>query len=250
MTKITKLLVLLAFAPTSLVFAKDSLLLPVPDSVSHLVEKTSTALLLKDPFGGHYEYITENFLPQPDQGDSVTIPNFKKANQGTAPWCWAACASMLLYNKGIKQSPCEIVSLSLGRTCCSLKSKILGDWECWEGGSVASALSSYGIKSTSKTGSIPEMAREVLKQLHAGKPAALVVTNKNFYNRPGTYKNHTVIAYGANNLNNSPSEPLELVLYDPVCGVVTASLSQLENYKNDWEKGAPSYRWSNLIHMN
>lgn len=215
-----------------------------------LVLRSQTDLLLIDPFGGHYEKVTKAGPQQPMVGDNVQVESFRGEKQGTAPWCWAAAASMMLYHKGIDQNSCQIVSRSLKRNCCSWQSKFLGDWACWKGGSVQTALSSYGVDTQTLSNlSKNEKIASVLDELLNGRPTTLLMENTKFVNRPGQHAFHAIVAYGAKNLPGTSTKPLELVLYDPLTGVTSLPTEQLFKYRNNWEKGANSYRWHSLIRL-
>jgi hypothetical protein len=241
---LTAVLITLLCSPPSLLAQESSSEKPP------LVLRSQTALLLIDPFGGHYEKVTRIGPQQVMVGDSMQIKNFRGEKQGTAPWCWAAAASMMLYHKGIDQNACQIVSRALKRNCCSWQSKFLGDWACWKGGSVQSALSSYGIPSQTLSNlSKNEKIARVLDELVQGRPTTLLMENTRFVNRPNQHPYHVIVAYGAKNLPGTSNKPLEIILYDPLTGVASLPIEQITNYRNDWEKDADTYRWHSLIQL-
>jgi len=217
-----------------------------PNPTSPLYSQSGTAILLKDPFGGHYEKVIKTACSSPHLGDTLQIPNFRGKKQGTAPWCWAAAASMMIYHKGIDQNPCQVVSRTLQKDCCSWRSKLLGDWKCWKGGSVQKALAAYGIPNSSAQGSLPALFQKILQELQLGRPVTLILQNLQFRGRPGEHPLHAVVAYGAKNLPPS-AKPTELILFDPINGVHSVSEAGLSEYKNDWEKDSPLFELSSII---
>jgi len=222
-----------------------------PLETNHLVVETPHSILLKDPFGGHYEEII-NIGARILQGDNLKIPAFQGKKQGTAPWCWAASAAMMLYHTGLKKDPCTIASEYLRQDCCSWTSKLLGKWDCWKGGDVAGALRHYGMPTQTfrKSHHNAKQKEElVINELKKGKPSTLLLECTNFKDGPGRYKYHAVVVYGASNLNSHPNS-LKFLIYDPLTGPTATPVATLDSYKNDHNRGACSYRWHSTLILN
>jgi len=224
-------------------------------NTTQFVDKTKNSILLKDPFGNHYESVTQpgpyTGLYSTTQGDINKLPQFKGQKQGTAPWCWAAAASMMLYSHAIKKTPCQIVSESLKRDCCSWKTKILGDWKCWVGGDVSRTLTHYGIPSYTipvLSQSPTQKAELVLNELQKGKPTTLILRRTTIPNSKGFWF-HAVVAYGASHFEPNSKAPLELIVYDPLVGAVTVTPQELQAYRNNFDKNGAIYTWYSTIHL-
>lgn len=199
-------------------------------------------LILKDPFGGHFENFTD--LPSFSKGDQpsskLQLPRFRGQDQGSAPWCWAACASMVLYHAGLKLKPCEIVSQTLNKNCCDF----FMSPSCYTPGNVQNALRMFQVYTATipMQPSLTEATRQVKKELQNGKPVIIVL-------RPQTPSkgrtSHVIVIYGIEGLHQQVAENVKFVAYDPLTGGTKLRPRELLNYSN--MPNGYVYTWSSTV---
>ena len=208
-------------------------------------------LVLKDPFGGHFEAVTypgpnANYQKENQKGDtnnSIKLEKFQGSTQGNAPWCWACCASMVLYHQGLKKTPCQIVTDTLNKNCCSL----FASPKCWTPGNVQYAINHYGIPTqTLHESSTPLKTKllEVLHQLKKGQPTVLILLQLG-KPAPNTAGAHSIVVYGIEGLYQKDPRKVKLIVYDPVCGSQKVEVTKLYAYTNGTH--SPVYRWAQSI---
>lgn len=212
---------------------------------------SENTLLLKDPFGGHLESVVQSwpsrFFPAHPEGDTpssrIKLPRFRGSTQGNAPWCWACCTAMVLYHQGIQKNPCQIVSETLGKNCCS----IFASPSCWTTGNLQGALLRYGIKTLTESQhhkTLAQKTADIIRELKKGLPTVLILREKSVP-KPGRSGAHSIVAYGVEGLNQPNPRKLRLILYDPVVGSQKVRPAELLHYSNGPQ--APIYHWSSTV---
>jgi len=205
-------------------------------------------LLLKDPFGGHFEklvhprFAAKQPLP-PEEGDNkstkIKVPRFRGSDQGNAPWCWACCVSMILYHQGIEKSACQVVSDTLRKNCCSL----FAPPSCWTPGNLQAALLRYHIPTQTQFHygqNLRRAAVELVRELRKGNPIALILQQKPPL-KPGQTGSHSTVIYGVEGLYQPHPHKLKFIMYDPVIGPTKVTAKELLYYSNGPQN--PRYRW-------
>lgn len=209
-------------------------------------------LILKDPFGGHFESMVHpgpspRLSPPIEEGDTsgskIKLPRFRGSTQGNAPWCWACCTAMVLYHQSIQKTPCQIVSDTLGKNCCSF----FASTSCWTPGNLQTALLRYGIHTQTEfhpDSQLHQRTVDVVKELKKGLPVVLILLEKGTpqLGRSGA---HSLVAYGVEGLHQPDPKKVRLILYDPVIGPHKVRPSNLLHYSNGPQN--PSYRWGATV---
>jgi hypothetical protein len=153
---------------------------------------------------------------------SIEIKGLKYDFQGSAPWCWASVAKMVLGYHGIKTKTCEVVSAQKGAKCCGLTPV-----KCWEGGNVVDALSLHNINykfellvDNEKTPLGNKVAERIIAMLRKGQVPILRLNNV-----ASTGLNHVVAVKAAHDYENLKT--LKFEIYDPAEGKFKMLASEL-----------------------
>ncbi len=174
--------------------------------------------------------------------DTVEIKGLKSEYQGAAPWCWAASANMVLKFYGIKAKTCEIVSKTMGLSCCG----VLGDKDCWKGGNVRSALAQYGIQykydelvKNEKDALNPNIASRIIKMLRNNQIPLIHLKNTN-----SKSFDHIAVIKAAEDFENFST--LTFKIYDPANGTMRVSGQDL--LKGYYRTSSDTYYFDGLFY--
>jgi len=160
----------------------------------------------------------QSFSTQSDAAPKVAyeyeLPPFEHEFQGNAPWCWAATVKMVLSHYKRDVDTCEVVSKTLGKSCCGWFSSAA----CWVGSSPIQGLRAYGINykyikftPNYETTATIKLAEEVIRQIRKGNMPILRFNNV----IPG-YPGHVAVVSGVDGVHN-PST-LRFHVMDPALG--------------------------------